>query len=82
MLEDAARLGLNSYRLSLKIGVLPSTVARFVDGETRSVALANKIAEALGQPVSRYVLSAHAARPKLPKKLKAGRYQRTKTKGA
>ena len=49
---------------------------------SRSVALANKIAEALGQPVSRYVLSAHAARPKLPKKLKAGRYQRTKTKGA
>jgi hypothetical protein len=82
ILEDAAKIGLNSYRLSQVIGVQPSTLARFIDGLTRSVTLAQRVADALEQPVSRYVLSAETARPPVPPALAKGRYSRQKKAGA
>ena len=80
ILEDAAARGWNSYKLSRVLNVQPSTVARFVDGETRSVTLAGRIAQELGHPVSRYVLPADAPLPKVAPALRKGRYQRKRVK--
>lgn len=57
MLADAYARGWNQKRLGLLADVSPVSLSRFLNRHTRSLQTAIKLADALGYPLSRYVLS-------------------------
>jgi transcriptional regulator with XRE-family HTH domain len=85
-LLEADRLakGWNHSDLAAEAGVSVSSVTRFVGGEVQTPGMAKKLADALGQPLRRYVAvesrpaiakagDAHDDQPILPFAVKAAR---------
>lgn len=60
MAEDAAELGLSKDALARRAKVSDMTVIRFLRGEFQTPMTAKKLATALRQPVSRYLIRSEA----------------------
>ncbi len=55
--EDMVLKGWNRGHLATRAGVADTTVMRFLNGDHQTAKTVFKIAEALGHPVSRYIVS-------------------------
>lgn len=61
MARDIAEHGWHQTELAEQSGVGRATVSRFLSGQFQTAKTAKKLAEALGYPITRYILGREAA---------------------